>query len=90
MIVAPGYPEEVDCICGPPDGYPDTWSYSIWLQGQWSNTGNISKCINPNLCYNDPPSLPVDFTVNWNQTTAKPNRVNTTLNYTCAQKCKLL
>jgi hypothetical protein len=33
-------------------------------------------------------ALPADFSVNWNQTTAKPNTVNTTLNYTCGRKCK--
>ncbi len=56
-MVAPGYPEEVISECVPPDGYPDTWRYKIWLQGQWSNLGNISKCIDPNLCYDDPPGV---------------------------------
>ena len=88
VVAGPGYPEEVIVECVPPDGYPDTWNYGIWLLGQWSNLANISKCIDPNLCYNDPPALPADFSVQWNETTAKPNTVNTTLNYTCGRICK--
>ena len=88
VVVSPGYPEEVIVECVPPDGYPDTWNYGIWLQGYWSNLAKISKCIDPNLCYNDPPALPADFSVQWNQTTAKPNTVNTTLNYTCGRICE--
>ena len=88
-MVAPGYPEEVISECVPPEGYPDTWNYNIWTKGRWTNLGNITRCIDPNLCYDDPPGLPADFSVEWNQTTAKPNRVNTTLLYSCGRKCKL-
>ena len=84
-----GYPEQLIVTCVPPEGYPDTWSYEIWLKGRWNFITNITKCINPNLCYNDPPALPTDFSVQWNQTTLKPNTVNTTLNYTCARLCRL-
>ena len=45
-------------------------------------------CFNAEYSFENFPDLPPDFSVNWNQTTAKPNRVNTTLNYTCARKCK--
>ena len=75
-------------MCGAPPGYPDTWSYNIWMKGQWAFKENITNCIDPNLCYDDPPALPIDFSVNWNQTVAKPNAVNTTLNYTCGRKCQ--
>ena len=90
VVSAPGYPEEVIAECIPPEGYPDNWSYEIWLKGRWSNLANVGKCLNPNLCYDDPPTLPPDFSVDWNQTNAKPNTVNTTLNYTCGRKCELL
>ena len=74
--------------CTRPADYPSTWNYGVWLKGLWSNTDNLTKCIDPNLCYNDPPSLPEDFSVVWNQTTAKPNSVNTTITYSCARLCK--
>lgn len=90
MIDAPNYPEEISCVCIPPDNYPNTWSYNVWLQGQWSNVGNITKCINPNLCYSDPPALPTDFSVTWNQTASKPNQLNTTIVYSCVGKCKII
>jgi hypothetical protein len=37
------------------------------MKGQWGLKDNVTNCINPNLCYDDPPSLPADFSVNWNQ-----------------------
>jgi len=55
VIAAPGYPEEVVVECTPPDGYPSTWSYSIWMSGVWAQKDNVTKCIDPNLCYDDPP-----------------------------------
>ncbi len=55
MIAAPGYPEEVIVECSPPVGYPETWSYSIWMSGVWAQKDNVTKCIDPNLCYDDPP-----------------------------------
>ena len=76
----------VECIN--PEGYPDVWKYNIWLEGQWNNLANVTKCMDPNVCYNDPPALPKDFSVEWNQTLAKPNAINTTLNYTCGRKCE--
>lgn len=48
----------------------------------------VTRCIDPNLCYNDLPPLPPDFTVEWNQTLSKPNVVNTTISYRCVGKCK--
>ena len=89
VIVAPGYPEEVVVECIEPEGYPDIWSYDIWLKGRWTNLGNISKCIDPNRCYDSPPLLPADFTVVWNETTDKPNTVNTSLVYSCGSKCRI-
>ena len=90
VINTPGYPEAVVVQCSAPAGYPDTWDYKIWMKGIWALTENVTNCIDPNLCYDSPPSLPLDFTVNWNQTTAKPNTVNTTLNYTCGRKCEYI
>lgn len=55
VIAAPGYPEEVVVECTPPEGYPSTWSYSIWMSGVWAQKDNVTKCIDPNLCYDDPP-----------------------------------
>jgi hypothetical protein len=86
VVAAPGHPEEVIVDCVTPEGYPDVWSYNIWLEGRWNNLGNVTNCINPNLCYDPPPSLPKDFSVDWNQTVLKPNTVNTTLNYTCGRQ----
>ena len=74
--------------CVNPEDYPDIWKYNIWLEGKWSNLANVTRCIDPNICYDDPPALPKDFSVYWNQTLAKPNTVNTTLNYTCGRKCE--
>ena len=88
VLVAPGYPEEVISECVPPDGYPDPWAYSIWTKGQWTNVGNITSCIDPDICYDDPPGLPADFSVEWNQTKFKPNRVNASLIYSCGRQCK--
>jgi hypothetical protein len=90
VISAPDYPEQVVAECIEPADYIEKWSYEIWLKGRWSNTNNLSACIDPNLCYDDPPELPPDYSVNWNQTVFKPNTVNTTLNYTCARNCKFL
>ena len=88
VLDAPGYPGELTVECAAPDGYTDQWSYGIWLKGRWSNLQSVTRCIDPNLCYNEPPALPVDFSVQWNQTTAKVNSVNTTLIYWCDRKCK--
>ena len=90
VLVAPGYPEEVIVECIEPEGYPDTWTYNIWLKGRWKNVETIEKCIDPNRCYDTPPTLPDDFSVQNNQTTAKPNVVNTTLVYSCSKLCKCL
>ena len=88
VVTAPGYPEEVMVECIEPEGYPDTWSYNIWLKGRWKNIDNIAGCIDPNRCHSSPPALPTDYSVQYNATAALPNVVNTTLNYTCARKCK--
>ena len=90
VIVAPGYPESITVECVPPEGYPDTWQYGIWLKGRWDNVGNITKCIDPTLCYDKPPALPADFTVEWNQTLDTPNTLGTVLEYKCHSKCKLI
>jgi hypothetical protein len=86
--VAPGYPEEIIVECIEPEDYPDNWSYGIWLKGRWTNLANVTKCIDPNVCYDSPPTPPSDFTVVWNQTTDKPNVVNTSLVYSCGTKCR--
>jgi hypothetical protein len=59
VIDTPGYPEEVIVECGIPEGYPDVWSYSIWLNGRWLKKENVTRCIDPNLCYDSPPNLPL-------------------------------
>ena len=59
VINARGYPEQMTVECIPPEGYPDVWSYGIWLKGRWSNVQNITACIDPNLCYSDPPGTNV-------------------------------
>jgi hypothetical protein len=43
VVVAPGYPEEVDVECIEPEGYPDTWSYNIWLKGRWKNMEYVNR-----------------------------------------------
>jgi hypothetical protein len=42
-VDTPGYPEEVIVECVPPEGYPDIWSYGVWMKGRWSNLANITK-----------------------------------------------
>ena len=61
VVATTGYPEEVISECIPPNGYPDTWSYNIWRKGQWTNTANVTLCIDPNLCYNDPPGMKSNY-----------------------------
>ncbi len=89
-MVAPGYPEEVIVECIEPENYPDVWYYKVWLQGRWKNFDNIAKCIDPHRCYDPPPALPEDFSVQNNQTTDKPNTSNTTLLYSCVRQCKFI
>ena len=50
--------------------------------------GNLTRCIDPNRCYDLPPGLPNDFSVDTDYTDKSPDYVNTTLNYTCARQCK--
>ena len=88
VIKTPGYPEEVVVECIEPEGYPDTWDYKIWQNGRWRGMDQIEGCLNPNLCYDDPPALPGDFSVENNQTLDKPNSANTTLTYKCSRKCE--
>ena len=88
VIDMPGYPEEVIVDCVEPEGYYTNWHYNMWREGVWTNYGNITKCIDPNRCYDEIPLLPTDFTVKNNQTTDKPDYVNTTIQYTCSRECK--
>jgi hypothetical protein len=71
VLAVAGYPAEQIVQCIEPLNYPGDWSYGIWLKGRWSNTENLTSCIDPNLCYDDPPALPSDYSVNWNQTTSR-------------------
>ena len=48
---------------------------------------NITYCIDPNLCYDNPPKLPADFSVQHDFTVDTSNAVNSSLNYTCRKEC---
>lgn len=91
VINMPGYPEEVlvECV-NPPKYFSNEWTYNLWRQGVWTNYGNITECIDPNRCYDPIPYLPVDFTVENNQTKDKPDYVNTTIQYSCARDCEYI
>ena len=52
--------------------------------------GNITKCIDPNRCYNEPSVLPNDFTVEYDLTMDTSDAVNTTINYKCRKESKNL
>ena len=90
VIDMPGYPEEVLVECINPLNYFSDWKYELWREGIWTNYGNLTKCIDPLLCYDEIPDLPVDFTVSNNQTKDKPNVVNTTIQYMCSRNCKYI
>lgn len=50
---------------------------------------NITYCIDPNLCYDNPPKLPADFSVQYDFTVDSSNTVNASLNYTCRKECMI-
>ena len=50
---------------------------------------NITYCIDPNLCYDNPPKLPADFSVQHDFTVDSSNAVNASLNYTCRKECMI-
>ena len=87
----PGYPEEIIVECTAPTGYySPQWTYEQWREGVWTNFGNITRCIDPNRCYDAIPALPNDFTVVNNQTLENPDAVNTTIQYSCSRKCNAI
>jgi len=86
VIDTPGYPTQLTTECVEPEGYPTVWNYTIWLLGRWSNIDNIGRCIDPNLCYNDPPELPNDFTVAWNYTSGGKAQLGMSVKYSCTGK----
>ena len=87
VVRMPNYPEAIRVQCLEPEGYPDNWYYGIWNKGIWSHIGNLTDCIDPDKCYTPPPSLPTDYSVQYNMTLDASNDVNVTLNYTCTKKC---
>ena len=87
VVRMPNYPEAIRVQCLEPEGYPDNWYYGIWNKGIWSHIGNLIDCIDPDKCYTPPPSLPTDYSVQYNMTLDASNDVNVTLNYTCTKKC---
>ena len=50
---------------------------------------DITYCIDPNLCYDNPPKLPADFSVQHDFTVDSSNAVNASLNYTCRKECMI-
>ena len=77
------YPEALVVSCTEPEGYPNEWYYEIWRDGIWKDRGNITRCIDPNRCYTPPPTLPLDYSVEYNFTLDSSDFVNTTLQYNC-------
>lgn len=88
VVDMPNYPEAIVVNCTYPVGYPDEWYYGIWNDGVWAHKENVTRCIDPDRCYSPPPVLPTDYSVQVNLTIDSPDTTNTTLNYTCAKKCK--
>jgi len=80
-----GYPREVLVECIEPPNYLQSWTYSSWLHGIWSNVGNVTDCLQYDLCYDPPPAF--DFTVISNYTQGIPYELNSTISYSCRQKC---
>ena len=89
-IQSAGYPETWDIECIEPSGYNTQWRDQIWLEGRWKNLdASTIECIDPLRCYQNPPGLPFDYTVEANLTSEQNLRVNTTVRYQCAKECKL-
>ena len=88
-IQSAGYPETWDIECIEPSGYNTQWRDQIWLEGRWKNLdASTIECIDPLRCYQNPPGLPFDYTVEANLTSEQNLRVNTTVRYQCAKECK--
>ena len=84
-----GYPQEWDIECIEPSGYNTQWKDQIWLQGRWKGLdAQTIECIDPLKCYQSPPTLPIDYTVEANLTNANHMVVNTTIFYKCSKECK--
>ena len=64
MIDIPGTPSQVFLTCAAPAGYPSTWHYGIWNNYEpLLGTHQLKTCINPKLCRDEIPNLPLGGTV---------------------------
>jgi hypothetical protein len=88
LIDTLGYPEEVFVECIEPENYSN-WTYNIWKNGVWENRDKtLNGCFDPNRCYSNAPSVPIDGTVTTNYTIDVQNvKIYTILEYSCANEC---
>lgn len=81
------FENSIDIVCSIPPDYSTNWKHQKWLEGFWKGVDLLRPCIDPNICYGDPPHLPSDGTV-MNNATAGENALGTTIFYECSRKCR--
>ena len=87
-----GTPEYVQVTCGRPQGFPSIWHYGIWKHHEpWLNQDKLTRCVDPRLCMDKIPHVPLDGTVkaNFNRF-GFDNMAGSSYTYECAYKSKSL